>query len=141
MADSTAPTLPPYRPPSTPPPRLTGPAATIVALVTALGGLLATWQTFEDGRATSRAAYDALKAASEQQAAQLAAQLRGQDELRAWVQELSERLERRQANTEKVLRKVKPIVVATPVEPAPKAPPAPSVTPPAPLPRFDSLEK
>lgn len=115
---------------------------TILALATALGGLLTTYQTHQASEATSKASYEALKTAVERNTEAIAAQARAQSELRLWVQELSERLERRQANTEKVLtRKVSKAPTALPsVGPVPPAPPSPPAPSPSPLPSFEGLK-
>lgn len=135
------------RPPS-PASLLGGVPGTLLALATALGGLVTTYQSYQESQATSRASYETLKIAVERNTETLAAQARAQTELRHWVQDLSERLERRQTNTEKALaRKVsKPASApSSPASGAPVelAPPAPPLPPPAPsptaLPPFDGL--
>lgn len=130
---------------------LGGLPGTLVALAMAVGGVITAWQNAREGRDTTRAAYDTLKVNLERQSAQLE-QLRQSDlELRAWVQELSDRQERRQVAAEKVIRKAvtsppkKAAAAAAPLplppEPLPPAPPAPAVTPQSPtLPPFEKLQ-
>lgn len=128
------------------PPTPTSLLAALPATLIAIGGLLTTYQSYQDTQATSRASYETLKLAVERNAEALATQARAQAELRLWVQDLSERLERRQESTEKALARkvtkrsapVAPVVVppAEPVPPAPPPPPAPSA---AALPPFDGL--
>lgn len=135
------------KPHPTPASLLGGVPGTLLALATALGGLVTTYQSYQESQATSRASYETLKLAVERNTESVAAQARAQTELRHWVQDLSERLERRQVNTEKALaRKVtKPAtahpIAPPPTEPAPPAPPPPAPTPaPAALPSFDRLD-
>lgn len=131
--------------PPTPASLLGGVPGTLLALVTALGGLITSYARFEESQATSRASYDTLKVAVERNATALAEQARSQAELRLWVQDLSERLERRQATTEKAIaRKVtKPSapapVTLPPPEPVPPAPPPPPAPAAPALPPFDAL--
>jgi hypothetical protein len=135
------------KPPPTPASLLGGVPGTLLAIATALGGLFTTYQSYQTSEATSRASYETLKVAVERNTEALAAQANAQAELRLWVQDLSERLERRQVNTEKALaRKVTkrsapaaPIVVP-PSEPVPPAPPPPPAPSPAALPSFDGLK-
>jgi flagellar motility protein MotE (MotC chaperone) len=162
----------PLTPPVVPTAPLTAPTLTnsviailaaLPALIVGLVGALTTWQSYQDGRATSRASYDTLKAASELHDAELTAQRQtleahrvANEELRTWLTELSTRLEKRQAATEKVLRKVKPAAVTTPSvvrslpppsaplpDPPPPPPPAAqtAATESTPLPKFDALAK
>ncbi len=132
-------------PPTTASSMLGGVPGTMLALVTAIGGLITSYERFEESQATSRASYETLKVAVERNATALAEQARSQAELRLWVQDLSERLERRQATTEKAIaRKVTkpsapPPIVLPPPEPVPPAPPTPPPPAPAALPSFDGL--
>ncbi len=135
----------PPTPPVTPSSLLGGVPGTLLGIVTALGALFASFEHFQQSQGTSRAAYEVLKVAAERNAEALATQARAQADLRLWVQELSERLERRQVNTEKALaRKVtKPsapppvsLSLSEPAPPAPRTPPAPT---PAALPSFEGL--
>jgi len=122
-----------------------GPTGTVVAMITALGGLLTAWQTYQESQQTARASYETLREASQKNTAQIDALLRGQIDLRNWVEELSSRLEQRQVTTEKaVARKVtrsSAPPLPPPVGPAPKAPPVPVVPEPAELPSFDEIEE
>lgn len=125
---------------------LAGVPGTLFAIATALGGLLTAVQSHQDGQATSKASYETLKVAVERNTELMATHASAQVELRGWVQELSERLERRQVNTEKALaRKVtKPSSsrpVLPPVEPVPPAPAAPPAPPPSALPTFETLSE
>lgn len=139
---------------------ITGLPGTLTAIATGLGAILAVVQTYQDNQATARASYEALKASTEQQAAQIAQLHQGQLELRAWVQEQGQRLERQQATVAEAVRPVrvrprpapgqpatttveKPVTVVAPAvapEPLPPAPvlaPAPAA---APLPSFEALK-
>lgn len=138
----------PPDPPAIPPSGLPSQAAALIALVTALGGIVASWRGYEGGQDTTRAAYEALRVRTEQQARQLEDVVRAQTEMRDWMSEASRKLDERTSNTERVLRKVaKPKQVAPPLLPAepapPTAPPPPSaeVRPSVPLPPFDALPK
>ncbi len=120
-----------------------GVPGTVVAMVTAVAGLLTTWLTAQQGEAVSRAAYEALKTRTEELGAQNAALREDQLLLRGWVEDLSERLERRQTLTETAIAKkvTKPAQKPTlpSVEPVPKAPPPPPAPAPSPLPAFEAL--
>ncbi len=123
-----------------------GVPGTIIAMATALGGMLTAWQHYTESQATSRAGYDALKQASEQQATQIAALAQGQLELRSWVQELAGRLEKQQERVAKAVAKRQSSSAPAPIPPPPPppAPPAPALQPaptPAPLPAFDQLQQ
>jgi uncharacterized protein HemX len=123
-----------------------GPAATLVAFVTAISGLIAAFTTWQQSQDTARAAYETLRVATERNAVQIEACRRSQLEQTTWIEELSGRLERRQASAEKAItRKVtKPTAAPAPapvVEPAPKAPPPPAPVEPAALPSFDVLAR
>jgi hypothetical protein len=127
---------------------LGGIPGTVLAILTALSGIVATFASYQESQANTKASYETLKVAVERNTETLATQARAQAETRLWVQDLSERLERRQANTEKAIaRKVskpsaKPPVVVTPVELAPPAPPPnPPAPKPAELPSFEALSK
>ena len=118
----------------------------MVALVTALGGLLTAWQTYQESQQTARTSYETLREASKTNTAQIEACRQGQLELRTWVEELASRFEQRQVTTEKaVARKVTssraaPLPTPPVLAPAPKAPPVPVVPEPPALPTFDKLE-
>ncbi len=121
-----------------------GPSASAIAFFTALSGLIAAYQSYQESSATARLSYETLKKASDTNTARIDACQQGQTEMRAWVEELSNRLERRQATTEraitrKVTKAAAPPSAAPAVEPAPKAPPAPSAPAPASLPSFERL--
>jgi len=120
------------------------PAAVIVAIVTAVSAITTALKTSSDNEATARLAYETLRAASERHAVQIEACRQSQLEQTSWIEELSGRLERRQATTEKAItRKVTkataPPAAAPVVEPAPKAPPPPAPLEPSALPSFDGL--
>lgn len=118
-------------------------AASAIAIATAIGGVITAWQSFESGRDTQRAAYEALKKADEQKSARIAELAQGQLELRTWVTELSNQLDQRATNTERAIRKVvKPKAAPLPPPaPPPPAPPPPEVTPSTPLPSFEELAR
>jgi hypothetical protein len=121
-----------------------GPVATGIAFVTALSGLVAGLATLAETQATARLSYETLRAASERNAVQIEACRQSQLEQTSWIEELSGRLERRQATTEKVIKTKVTRPAATPVpalavEPAPKAPPLPAPVAPSALPTFDGL--
>lgn len=121
-----------------------GPAATLVALVTALSGLVAAFTTWSQSQETARTAYETLRVATERNAVQIEACRRSQLEQTTWIEELSGRLERRQASAEKAITRKVTKATAAPVpaavvEPAPKAPPPPAPVEPAALPSFDGL--
>lgn len=109
-----------------------GPVGTLAGTVLAIMvGLLSALQTYQASADTARASYNTLKEATEKNAAQIEVCRKGQIELQVWVQELSDRLERRQKEMSK---KVKPAV-----EPIPKPPVAVVVPESTPLPAFDTL--
>jgi len=118
-----------------------GPTATVAALVTALTGLIAAAQSWTESQATARAAYETLRIASDRNTVQIEACRESQLQQTRWIEELSARIERRQASTEKAIKQSKPPAsIPKPViDPAPKppAPPAPVETPV--LPPFDGL--
>ncbi len=115
-------------------------AASLLALATAIGGVVTAWQTHQSGQDTLRAAYAALERADGQKSAQLAELAQQQLELRAWVTELSDRLDQRTTQTERAIRKVvKPKTALPPPVPPPAPPPAAEVTPSTPLPSFEEL--
>jgi hypothetical protein len=121
-----------------------GPAATVVALVTALSGLVAAVTTWSDSQATARIAYETLRIASERQAVQIEACRQSQLEQTSWIEGLSGRLERRAVTTEKAIKTkvTRPAATLAPpmaVEPAPKAPPPPVALEPSALPSFEGL--
>lgn len=143
MPDSMLPPPPPA-PDFRPPHASSAPSwvAAAVALATAVGGIITALQQGASSLDTQKAAYEALRRADEDKSRQLRELAEGQLELRAWVGELSARLEQRAANAEKAIRKVKPKTPLPPPEPPPPAPPPPravvSVTP---LPAFEELAK
>jgi hypothetical protein len=121
-----------------------GPAATVVALVTALSGLTAAITAWSDSQATARLAYETLRLASERQAIQIEACRQSQLQQTSWIEELSGRLERRQVTTEKAIKTkvTRPAAAPVPpiaVEPAPPAPVPPIALELAALPPFDGL--
>jgi hypothetical protein len=116
----------------------------VVALVTALSGLVAAFTTYQESQQTARVAYETLRVASERNAVGLEACRQSQLEQTSWIQDLSGRLERRQVTTEKAIKTkvTKPTAPPAPpiaVEPAPPAPPAPAPLEPSALPPFDGL--
>jgi len=112
-----------------------GPAGTLAGTVLAIMvGLVSALQTYQASSETARVSYNTLKEASEKNAAQIEVCNKRQVELQTWVQELSERLERRQ---KEITKKVKPTVI----EPVPKPPVAITVPESAPLPAFDALKQ
>ena len=123
-----------------------GPYAPIIAVITALTGMIgAGWQAYEGTQTTARISYEALKAASEANTQAIEAIRQSQLETRTWVEELSAAAARRQATTEKaVARKVTkasaPPIAAAPPEAVPKAPPAPPPPVPTRLLPFDALK-
>lgn len=125
----------------------TGPVGTLVALVTAVGGLLTAWQTYQESQQTARASYETLATASQQNTIAIEACRQSQLELRSWVVELSSRSEQRTGSIEKqVARKVTKATApaaapAIPVGPAPTAPPVPTPAAPPALPAFDKLSQ
>lgn len=135
--------------PPAPSPLLAGLPGTLLALATAVGGIITTYQSYQDSQAVSRASYEQLKMAIERNTEADRARGQGQAELRLWVQELAERVDRRQTTTEKALvakRVIKPpqlqappVVVIPPPEPQSPLQPMPQSQPPAELPPFDSL--
>lgn len=62
---------------------------TLAALATAIGGAVAAYQGYTGNIATQRAAYAALKQASEEQASELASVRSEELALRSWVTELA----------------------------------------------------
>lgn len=122
-----------------------GPSGTIIAIITALSGLVAVIQTYQESQQTARVSYDTLKAASEKNAAQIEICRKGQLDLQTWMEELTERFERRQVTTEKAItRKVTRAAAAPiaplPIEPTLKPPVVPAVPELTPLPTFDKLK-
>jgi hypothetical protein len=113
----------------------------MVAIATAVGGLVTALEGYESGQDTQRAAYEALKRADSEKSARIAELAQGQVELRAWVTELSGRLDERATNAERAIRKVvKPkSPPLPPPAPPPPAPPVATITPSTPLPAFEQL--
>jgi uncharacterized protein HemX len=137
-----------------------GVPGTLTALVTALTVGLGAWQSYQDSRATAAASYEALKAASEQNAEGIAKLHADQLEMRSWIQELAARQERQQATVAEAVAPVrvrsrrsgggsapvveKPVTVVAPLLPAEPPPPAPVLAPApvqTPLPEFETLPK
>jgi hypothetical protein len=121
-----------------------GPAATVTALLAALSGLVTAVTMWSNSQATARVAYETLRVATERNGVQIEACLQSQLKQTTWIEELSERLERRQATTEKAIKTkvTRPAAAPVPtpvVEPAPKAPPLPAPLAPSTLPPFDAL--
>jgi hypothetical protein len=154
MVDYSVPASSPAPSPREPSPRpskidalktaASGPAATMVAIVTALSGLVAAVTTWQQGQDTARVAYETLRVASERNAVQIEACRQSQLEQTSWIEELSGRLERRQVSTEKAIKTKVTRPAAAPVpapvlEPAPKAPPPPVAVAPSALPSFEAL--
>lgn len=137
---------PPAPPSASPPPTpaniVAGLPGTLLALVTAIGGLITTYQSFQESQAISRASYEALKTAVDANTEALASQARAQVELRQWLQDLTDRLEERQNAQQppppRRPRKAAPAAPA-PLETPPVPPPAPAVKR-QPLPPFEALE-
>lgn len=131
------------KPPPTAASVLGGLPGTLLAIATAVAGIVTTIHNSQLGEDRDRAGYETLKLAVERNTEGLADNARSDAELRVWVQELSERLERRQAITEKVIaRKVtRPSAPPPPppVDPVPPPPPPPAPPAPATLPPFDAL--
>jgi hypothetical protein len=120
------------------------PAAVIVAILTALSAITTALKTSSDNEATARVSYETLRAAVERNAAQNETCRQSTLELTSWVKELSDRLERRQVTTEKVIKTKVTRAAAAPVpapvvEPAPPAPALPAPSAPSALPTFDGL--
>jgi hypothetical protein len=112
------------------------PVTPITALVTAIGVAIGAWQSYQSGQVRDKTSYETLARASSSNTAAIEACRQAQADLRTWVGELSERLEKRQRATEQAIpRKPK----APPPEPAPPAPLAPAPPAAAPLPPFDAL--
>lgn len=109
--------------------------------ITIIGAAIAQWQASQASEDTARVSYEALRVASEQNAAGIEACRKGQVEQAAWIQQLSDRLELRQVASEKAIRKPKAAPLAPPkVEPAPPPPPPPPAPVPTRLLPFDSLK-
>jgi hypothetical protein len=119
-----------------------GPYAPIIAVITALTGMLATgWQLYQGTQTTARVSYESLRSASEANTQAIEAVRLSQIEQAAWIQKLSDRLEVRQVASEKAIRKPKAAPLAPPkVEPAPPAPPPPEAPVPTRLLPFDALK-
>jgi hypothetical protein len=120
------------------------PATVMGVLVMAITALTTALKTSADNEAQARLAYEALRAASERHGVQIEACRQSQLEQTVWIEELSNRLERRQATTEKVIKTKVTRAAAAPVapvvvEPAPKPPAAPAPLAPSALPPFDGL--
>jgi hypothetical protein len=151
MVDYSPPPDPPSPDPAPRPSKIdalktaaSGPAATVVALVTALSGLTAAITTWSDSQATARVAYETLRLASERNAVQIEACRQSQLQQTSWIEELSGRLERRQVTTEKAIKAkvTRPAAAPVPapvVEPAPPAPAPPIALEPSALPPFEAL--
>jgi hypothetical protein len=123
-----------------------GPAATVVALITAFSGFIAAVTTWQQSQDTARTAYETLRDASERNAVQIEACRQSQLEQTSWIEELSGRLERRQVTTEKAIKTkvTRPAAVPVPapiVEPAPPPPAPPVALAPATLPPFERLQE
>ena len=132
-------------PTSPAPPGASNQLASVVAILTALGTLVAAWRGYEGGQDTQRAAYEVLRLRSELQEKRLDEVTRQLGEQSDWMAEMNRKLEVRATTTERVLRKVvKSKGAAIPAElsqpPAPPPPPAlVDVRPAAPLPSFEQL--
>ncbi len=124
-----------------------GPQGTIVAILTAVSGIVAVVQTYQESRDTARVSYDTLRQAVEKNAIEIAACRQDQANLQAWTEGMAVRFERKQETTDKALTRKVTRAAAPPIpppvlEPPPK-PPVPVAVPVperAPLPAFESLE-
>ncbi len=121
------------------------PATTVVAIITAIGGLLGVFQTYQESRDTARVSYTTLAQAVEKNAAEIAACRQDQRNSQAWMEDMAVRLERKQETTDKaVTRKVTRAAAPPPpapvLEPPPKPPVAVVLPERAPLPTFEALE-
>lgn len=131
---------------------LSGPIATITALVTAVAGALAAWQGIQSGAARDERSYEVLRAAVATQGTQMQALHEDQKQLRAWVQRLANSAETRaEKQGEAIARRIVPrgekrreaaqqlagadVPIATP------PPPLPSVPEPSPLPPYTEIAK
>jgi hypothetical protein len=118
---------------------------TMIALATALGGAMQAYQSYQEAANISRASYEALKTAVEQQGVQMTALTKSQAELKGWVEESLDRLERQHVTAVKAAarpRRAAPPVTAPMPEPPPPPAPAPVPAPATePLPSFDQLAK
>lgn len=122
-----------------------GPTGTVVAIITALGGLIGVMQTYQESRDTARVSYDTLRLAVEKNAAEVAACRQDQRNSQAWMEDIAVRFERKQDTTDKALtrkvtRAAAPPVPAPVLEPPPKPPVAVVLPERAPLPTFEALE-
>lgn len=131
-------------PTSPAPPGASNQLASVVAILTALGTLVAAWRGYEGGQDTQRAAYEVLRLRSELQEKRLDEVTRQLGEQSDWMAEMNRKLEVRATTTERVLRKVvKSKGAAIPAElsqpPAPPPPALVDVRPAAPLPSFEQL--
>jgi gas vesicle protein len=134
--------------------QLTGIPGMLIAITTAVTAAITAFQSYQEAQATSRATYEALKAVSEQHTQSIAQLHDGQLELRGWVQDLTVRTERQQAQVAEAVRigrrrsgaGAQPAVPVTVIAPMPTDPPPPAPTlAPAPtqdkLPEFETLAK
>jgi len=122
-----------------------GPSGTILAIITALGGLIGVVQTYQESRDTARVSYETLARAVEKNASEIAACRQDQLNSQAWMEDMAVRFERKQETTEKALtrkvtRAAAPPVPAPVLEPPPKPPVAVVLPERAPLPTFEALE-
>lgn len=122
-----------------------GPSGTILAIITAVGGLIGVVQSYQESRDTARVSYETLARAVEKTAADVAACRQEQRNSQAWMEDMAVRFERKQETTEKQLtRKVTRAAAPPPpppvLEPVPKPPVAVVLPERAPLPTFEALE-
>lgn len=134
--------------------QLAGIPGMLIAITTAVTAAITAFQSYQEAQATSRATYEALKAVSEQHTRSLGQLHDSQLELRGWVQDLTARTERQQAQVAEAVRIGRrrsvtgtraamsiPAVVPVPTDPPPPAPtlaPAPTQ---GTLPEFETLSK
>jgi hypothetical protein len=152
MVDYSLPAGAPPTPPTPPRPSAfdslkhiaSNPAAAVLAILTGISAITTALKTSADNAATDRLAYETLRAESARHGVQIEACRQSLLQQTTWIEELSERLERRQVSTEKAITRKVTKATAQPVpppvvEPAPKAPPAPAPLEPSALPSFDGL--
>lgn len=113
-----------------------GVPGTVIAIVTALTAGIQAYQNYQESQAVSRATYEALKTAIERHDVQINSVLRGQQEMRSWMSDLAERLDKRSAERS-AIPKVTP---QAPVDVAAPPLPADVVVPTPVLPSFDQLK-
>jgi hypothetical protein len=120
------------------------PATTVVAIITAIGGLLGVFQTYQEGRDTARVSYTTLAQAVEKNASEIAACRQDVVNAQVWMEDIAQRFERKTEVTDKAIAQVRPRIRPAPaapvLEPPPKPPIAVVLPERAPLPPFEALE-